>query len=78
MCQTPVKPLHRLSGQTSLPEESEPQHMTNCVPFAIVGSRTQINDVPFGFHVSISNGRPLLDMSTKAMSAPVALDCRSS
>ena len=52
--------------------------MTNSVPFVIVGSRTQISDVPFVFHVSISNGRPVPSMPTNAMSSPVALDCRSS
>ena len=52
--------------------------MTNCVPFRIDGRRTQISDVPDGFHVSISNGRPAPSMPTNAMSAPVVLDCRSS
>ena len=63
---------------TVLPPVSEPQHITNSVPFCIDGRRTQIKDVPAGFHVSISNGRPLPLMSTKAMSAPVDFDCKSS
>ena len=48
--------------------------MTNCVPFRIAGRRTQISDVPFGFQVSISNGRPVPSMPTNAMSAPVVFD----
>ena len=48
--------------------------MTNCVPFCIDGRRTQICEVPDGFHVSISNGRPVPSMPTNAMSAPVDFD----
>ena len=59
---------------TVLPLVDEPQHITNSVPFCIVGSFTQTKDVPEGFHVSISKGSPLPSMSTKAMSAPVAFE----
>ena len=45
--------------------------MTNCEPCSIVGSVTQTSDVPCGSHVSISNGRPLPDMSMKQRSEPV-------
>ena len=51
--------------------------MTNCVPCPIVGSFTQTSDVPFGSHVSISNGRPLPSMAMKARSAPSVCECRS-
>ncbi len=63
-----------MSGQTILPDEAEPQHITNCVPFVIDGSRTQTSDVPFVFHVSISKGIPAPVMSTNAMSSPVNFD----